>query len=168
MTERGDDYDISWPEGSIFGIVWTLIYSLIFSSFMVYMWKLAPNNFLAFKDYFDIWDGTMLVFIFNIVLNKLWSLVFMDGSIEAMEYIIDEDSRGSKPNTMSLTVGPIILFVLLASSIVVEVLLGLQNQWAAFGLYAPYVLWLFYALYLNVSVSRYIQNRIDSIHPIRL
>lgn len=167
MTERGDDHDILWPEGSIFGTIWTLIHSLIFSAFLVYIWKLPPNdNSLVFKDYFVIWDGTILVFCFNMALNKLWSLVFMRGSIEVMEYIIYEDSKGSKPNTMSLIVGPIILFVLLASSFVIEVLLGLQNQWVPFGLYAPYPLWLCYALYLNVSVSRYLENKIDGIHPI--
>jgi len=154
-----------WPEGGVFGIAWTILYALIFSSFMVYMWNLAPNNdSLIFTNYFNYWDATMFMFIFNIIFNKIWSLVFMNGSIESMDYIIVKEELKKtnilKPNTISLSLGVVIILLLIISGIVIEVLLCLQNQWIAFGLYVPYILWLIYALILNISVMDFINNMI--------
>lgn len=159
---RSNKNKFFWPEGYIFGIAWTILYLLIFSSFMLFAWESVPdNNSSIFRNYFENWDGIMLMFILNIVMNKWWSLVFMEGSAEAMDCVIDEThNKGPRPSTAPLLAGAYIIVLLITSGLAVEVLLAIEHRWISFGLYAPYILWLFYALILNVSVLWFVESSI--------
>jgi tryptophan-rich sensory protein len=172
-----------WPDGAIFGIVWVILYALIFSAFMAFMWNLAPdNNTLNHDTYFNIWDATMTLFIFNIILNKLWCSLFIDGSAESIDYVIDKSekqntqmniqpkisyfstdtkkSSSSNPSTSPLLFGIIIMILLIISAIIICVLTALQKQWVTFGLYIPYILWLIYAMSLNISIFSFVKKMI--------
>lgn len=108
--------------GIFFPIVWTILYGLIVASMYIF-----------FRDYqaTTFYTTILVLFIANIMLNKLWSVAFFDNE-----------------NTM---VALLIAFGMLGTG---GTMLGLfaattPSCWVSFGLWVPYIVWTLYAIYLN-------------------
>lgn len=123
-SERKKHDIVGAPPSYVFGIVWTLIYGLIIASAFIFF-----RNFEGTHYYTTI----AILFLVNIWLNKWWSVVFFRRTVQGTRYAL------------------LIIIVLVLSGAVILVLLALEQAWVPFGLYAPYVLWLLYATYLNVQ-----------------
>lgn len=88
------------------------------------------------------YDITLIVMFFvNIMLNKFWSVLFFDMR---------------KPMLAFLCIIPLI-----GTAIVYLVLVGILQNWIAFGTYVPYVLWLFVAAILNFNLRNYNSKQSD-------
>ena len=112
------------PSPLVFGVVWTLLYAL--NTF-------AGASFVARHDearVSDLFSVTLVFYLVNVALNKAWTPLFF-GAQRACLALID-------------------LVFVLATAIVVLVLFGYTGAWVAFGLYVPYIVWLFVALVLNI------------------
>jgi tryptophan-rich sensory protein len=77
----------------------------------------------------------IVLYFVNIMLNKYWSVLFFD----------------FKNPKAALFVA----FLLLGTSIPYLVLVGILQNWIAFGTYVPYVLWLVVAFFLNFNLRNY-------------
>lgn len=176
----------SWPNGSVFGLAWTFIYATISVSFITFMWNLTASNFSDFSLYFNIWDTTMLLFVINIILNKIWSVVFMEGTKDAFNAVnndnqslimnnsemsngrIIQTEESIQPKVIdeislySFIIGAIIIAILIITGIAICVLLAIQSQWLSFGFFVPYNIWLLYALYLNISVYIFVKEKLNA------
>jgi len=146
-----------WPNGSVFGIAWTIIYALIVVSFLSFTWNLTPSHFSDFSTQFNLFDVTLLLFIINIILNKIWSLVFMEGTKKAINNVIGKVTSSKKPPMYPFVFGILIILLLILTGVTICILLGIQHQWVAFGFFVPYNLWLCYALFLNYDVYIFVK-----------
>ena len=114
------------PPGSIFGIAWTILYGLIVATAVTY-----------FKD--DTQVAVFSLFVTNIVLNKLWTMVFF---------------RGRN------TAGAMFIIVLMfGTELSIAILFGINGNWLQFGLYLPYLLWTMFAFYLNARMHSIKQKK---------
>lgn len=115
------------PPAWVFSVVWPLLYAAITASIWTY-WRVGidDNQTTAF------YSLTLSLYITQLVLNGLWIVLFFVLQL---------------PETAALD-----LFLVLAISSVKVILFGVQQAWISFGLFLPYVLWLVYALYLNVGI----------------
>lgn len=110
------------PPGWIFGVVWTLLYGLLSAAAVIYFYNDEDGEYNV--PIFVLW-------VVNMMLNKVWSLVFFDMGRVAWALVI--------------------ALLMLATSIAILVLVGISAQWLAFGLYFPYPVWILVAIYLNVK-----------------
>jgi len=77
-----------------------------------------------------------VLFLVNLVFNKMWVPIFF----------------GLQWTGVALFV----ILLMIGTGVTVLVLMGLNDNWLAFGLYLPYILWCCYALILNVQF--YVKN----------
>lgn len=116
------------PPRWLFPIAWTIIYLLIEISLYVFY----KNVFIGEPVY--VVPSITLLFIFNILINKLWSPVFIE---------------------MRMTwLAMVMIFAILATGIAMLIIFGLNNYWISLGTFLPYMLWCLFALYLNITVFR--------------
>jgi len=112
---------IKWPTppGWVFGVVWPLLYAVL-TAFAVVLFGDNDNLIALF-----------VLFTANILLNKIWSLVFFG-----------QKQRG---------LGAAIIAVMIGTEIAILILVILENYWVALGLFIPYVVWTIYAFILNIQ-----------------
>lgn len=128
FNERYDR--IEWaPARGVFSIMWPLLYFMLTAGVFLF-WKDTSHEF---------YQIVLGLYVANIMLNKIWCLVFF----------------GTRRPWISL----LVLLVILGSAIAVLVLYGIatrgdSNLWISFGLYLPYVLWLGFATVLNAEFAR--------------
>ena len=108
-----------------FGIVWILMFALISASGFLY---LGPSG-LA-KDS-TLFISGFVVFVVNVILTKVWYPIFF----------------GKTTKQMGLALFIAIMIEL--SAIAMLIFMILDKSFVAVGLYAPYVGWAMYAVYLN-------------------
>jgi len=109
----------------VFPVAWALVYGVIIAS-----------GFIFFREYQDdniFYAATAIIYLVNIMLNKYWSVVFFRGSVSARRYAL------------------LILIVLLITGVAVVCLQFLAGATIPAALYLLYILWLGYALVLNVK-----------------
>jgi len=111
------------PPGWLFGLAWFLLYGLLSASAIVFFRNSAGQ--IHYETVFILWT-------INIMLNKLWSVLFFDsGAIKS-----------------ALAVA----FLMFGTEITVLVLIGLNDMnWLSFWLYLPYPVWTTVAIYLNAQ-----------------
>ena len=112
------------PPPFLFPVIWSCIYILIVASiYTFYRNALFPNTGYLI-------DTVTILFVLNILSNKFWVYVFFDAR---------------------KTLGALLLVVfIVCSNIVIVILFGINNLWVEFGTFLPYVLWCFYAMYINI------------------
>ncbi len=108
------------PPNWIFGPVWTFLYFLMGVSFYLIWNKKTKSKKVALQ-----------VFLIQLALNLLWSLVFFGIHMPLLAFII-------------------ILF--LWAAILYTILLFLRISKPAAFLLTPYILWVSYALFLNLFI----------------
>lgn len=107
------------PPGWLFGIAWAILYGLMTATAVIFF----GNS--------DEQVGAFVVFLVNIVLNKIWSPVFFGAGM--------------------LGLAAWIIVAMIGTEIAFLVLVGVAKAWVPFGLYLPYLIWSVYALALNVQ-----------------
>jgi translocator protein len=116
---------IGMPPSWVFPIAWTIIYCLIVISLFIFYRNVdfspSSRNYLI--------DAVSFLFLFNIMINKMWTYVFFQ----------------MKKTMIAL----IMIIVMIITGLSIIVLFGLNGKWVEFGTFLPYVLWCFYACYLN-------------------
>lgn len=128
-TDTGDWYRSlrkpSWqPPDAWFGPVWTAIYAMTAVS-AVFAWERVPGR--AARDW------VVALFLFNGVINVLWSLLFF---------------RLRRPDWALAEVG-----LLWLSIVLIMVVVGRWSRRSAW-LLAPYLAWVTFAAILNAEVVR--------------
>ena len=110
------------PPNWLFAPVWTLLYILMgIAAFLV--WRKGSENRQV--------RIALIVFLVQLVLNALWSVVFF--GLESPLY-------------------GLIVIVVLWVAILFTVLRFFRISWAASGLMWPYLLWVTFAAVLNASI----------------
>jgi tryptophan-rich sensory protein len=113
----------SWqPPDWLFGPVWTLIFGLAALA-AVLAWRHAPPGAAHLR--------IVLGFVANMILNSLWSVLFF---------------RLQRPDWALVEVA------FLWASIVIVMMIVWQFSHAATWLLAPYLLWVSFASYLNLTI----------------
>ena len=108
---------------AVFGVVWFLLYGLNAAGSYVYWRNHAERS---------RYEWGLLLLLLNLVFNKAWGALFFD--------------MGS-PRAAMLDV---VLTLASAATVLVFVAIDAHHVgWLAFGLFAPYVLWLLVASLLN-------------------
>lgn len=110
--------------GYLFGIVWIVLFGLISTSGFLYLGQPDSADSIYFLSAF-------VVFAVNVVLTKIWYPIFFDKS------------------TKRIGLALLIATLISMTAIVFVVLLTVDKAYVAMGLYIPYVLWSFYAVFLN-------------------
>lgn len=111
--------------GYVFGPAWLILYGLI-----------VANGFIYFRDYAEsnpFYLTTFILYLTNILLNKLWPLAFFSLSLNGRRYAL------------------LILIVLLLTGAAVVALQILSGATVPSILYGLYVAWLLYAMMLNIK-----------------
>ena len=114
------------PPGYIFGIVWPILYILIFISFIIRFYNGIENNYLG-----------LVFFVLQMVCNLIWSPLFF---------------RYKKINWA--------LFDLILTIIFTGLTIYYFNKKSKLSAYLlmPYMIWICFALYLNIYIV--INNKI--------
>jgi tryptophan-rich sensory protein len=116
----------------IFGLAWTVIYSLISASIFLY-WR--DYNSTQTKYY----GWVLLMYLINIILNKFWSPIFFGTG----------DVKSASMLQSMFVFAFIDLLLVFGTGVAYVVLVALDGAWLAFGLWMPYLAWLLIALVLN-------------------
>lgn len=114
--------------GWLFGVVWPVMYALISASGYFCFSALSPD----IAEY----EWLFWLFVSNVALNKLWSVVFFDLKL--------------------IGAGIVLILGMLGTGGAYMGLLG-EKDWLAFWLFLPYVTWLLVALALNVNIYHLMQ-----------
>ena len=120
------------PPDWVFAVVWMTLYVLIAISIFIFVRDAFVDS--VHNAYID---SISLLFIFNMVANKLWTPTFM---------ILQQTAWAL-----------FILFIVWLTAVVILVLYAFQDRWISFGTWFAYVLWLTYAFYLN-AYFLYVEN----------
>ncbi|MDB9801215.1 tryptophan-rich sensory protein [Flavobacteriaceae bacterium] len=110
------------PPSWLFGPAWIGLYSLLTATAVTFFDENEKDTHIAI----------FVLFVFNIILNKTWSLVFFGQRRIGLSIAID--------------------ILMIATEIGIVVLFVIENAWVQFGLYCPYLLWTIFALYLNIRM----------------
>lgn len=113
------------PPPWVFAVLWPILYGLITASIWVY-WRQGPENGNA------LYLTSLSLYSAQLVLNGLWVTLFFLLHFTALAAID--------------------LSLIIVISVIKLVLFGVQSAWIPLGLFAPYVVWLLYAFYLNIGV----------------
>ena len=116
---------IAMPPSWLFGVAWTVIYCFIWAAMFVFF---RDNDYTTSPSY--LIDTVTLLFVFNIMANKMWTYVFFQAR-------------------QTLYAMLMILFIIV-TDVVILAMFGANARWTEFGLFIAYPLWCCYALYLNV------------------
>lgn len=112
------------PPGLVFSVAWSILYFLLgLALFMIMQTDMGRRGQTKTSAY--------VLFVLNIVFNTLWSFVFFGAHM---------------PGLALLTLLALIVIAILMMREFLRI-----NQ-AAFWLTLPYVLWLFFAFYLNMMI----------------
>lgn len=111
------------PPGLVFGIVWPILYGLIVAAHFLY-WTNGSDDTV-------IYGIVLILYMVNLLLNKLWSPMFF-----------------AEKNPQAALV---IIILTELTAIVIAILMAVDHVWSSFWLLVPYILWLAYATYLNVT-----------------
>lgn len=104
---------------------WALVYGLIVAS-----------GFMYFRDYQEdnqYYLATTIIYLINVMLNKYWSIFFFRGTTTSRRYAL------------------LIIVVLLITSTTIVFLQYVTNALIPATLYGVYLLWILYALLLNIK-----------------
>ena len=112
------------PPGYLFGLVWFVLYGL-----------LTASAILFFKNTID-YDAVFILWVINIMLNKLWSVLFFDMGRTGSSLVVAIAMLGTQ-------IAVIVLIAIDGLSVV--------DRWFPFATYIVYTLWLFVAIYLNAQ-----------------
>ena len=112
------------PPGYVFGLVWFLLYSL-----------LSVSAILFFRNTVN-YDAVFILWVVNIMLNKLWSVLFFDTGRIKVSLAVAVAMLGTQ----------IAIIVLIAVDGLSEV-----ERWFPFATFIVYSLWLLVAIYLNAQ-----------------
>ena len=113
------------PPGWVFSATWSVLYFMLgLALFMVMQADMGRRSQTKTSAY--------ILFALNIIFNTLWSFVFFGAHL---------------PGLALLTLVALIVIAILMAREFLRI-----NQ-AAFWLTVPYVLWLFFAFYLNAMIS---------------
>jgi benzodiazapine receptor len=123
-NERKSQLTCAIP-GYVFGLVWLVLYGLLTAAAVIYF-----HDYVGDAHYTTIF----ILWISNIVLNKMWSMLFFD--MRAIRSAL------------------LVVILMLGSGAAIVVLLGVSEAWLPFGLYMPYVVWTGVALVLNAQWLR--------------
>jgi len=118
------NHSLLTPPGWVFSVTWTVLYFLI--GLALFLVMVADNSRKYYTKSMAYW-----LFAINVVLNTAWSFVFF----------------GSQMPSVAL----LVLFALVIDVIFMAREFFRINQ-ASFWLVVPYILWLFFAFYLNVMI----------------
>lgn len=124
MQRKKHNVRIALP-GYVFGPAWLLLYGLIIASGFIFFREYAVDN--------PYYLTTCILYLVNILLNKLWPLAFFSLTLNGRRYAL------------------IILIVLLLTGAAVLALQLLSGALLPGLLYAAYLAWLVYALLLNIK-----------------
>ena len=111
------------PPGWVFSVTWSILYFLIGLALFLIMQTNIRGMYGKTNAY--------VFFVINLILNTLWSFVFFGAEM------------------------PEVALLLLLALIVVAIFMArefLRINQASFWLTIPYVLWLFFAFYLNSMI----------------
>jgi len=112
------------PPGWVFSVAWTVLYFLI--GLALFLVMVADNTRSRYSK-----TTAYILFVVNLILNTLWSFVFFGAEM------------------------PEVALLVLAALIIVVIVMAREffriNR-AAFWLIVPYILWLFFAFYLNSMI----------------
>lgn len=117
------------PPRWLFPFMWFILYVLIVISFYIFY----TNVYNGEPSY--VVPTITLLFLFNIIANKLWSPTFIEARMTGLALFL--------------------CIVIVATGIAILVIFGINASyvtWAPFGTFIPYVLWCLFALYLNSSI----------------
>lgn len=106
------------PPSWVFGVVWPVLYTLI-----------AVSGYLAWRS--DISDRIKGLFIFHLILNFFWSIIFFGYEM------------------IGVALAELVLLILVLIPVIRE--FYSENKVSAYIL-VPYVLWVLYALVLNLAI----------------
>lgn len=112
------------PAGWIFPIVWGVLYFMI--GLAIYLIMMADNSRRSYDK-----TSAYVYFAINLVFNTLWSFAFFGAQMPEVALLI--------------------LVALIVDVIFMARAFFRINQ-ASFWLILPYILWLFFALYLNSMI----------------
>jgi tryptophan-rich sensory protein len=121
--QRSNEDGLAPPPNWVFSIVWTILYALITATIYI-VWndeKLDTH----------MYDTLLSLFYANVILNKIWSVLFFDQALYILAFV---DA-----------------LALLLSAISIAILLIITGHWFAFGLFVPYCVWLVIAIILNAQ-----------------
>jgi len=124
--ETEDDRII--PAGA-FSIIWAILYGLMTFSLFNYL----EFSTIATAGTWNIYDGVVILYGINILLNKSWMPLFFG-------------KWGMTGKVLALVVN----ILMAGTGITILVFTAYQGMWLPFGLWAPYVLWNLIAIWLNV------------------
>lgn len=108
-----------------FGPIWLVMYSLISASVFIFF-----SEDFGFAVDQPLYIAGYVLYVVNIVLNKIWSPLFFSRRIG---------------------LALLVLLLLIGTGIGLLIVFGLSAAWLSFGLYAAYVLWSMVALVLNIQ-----------------
>ena len=137
FSERGTSYGRDWydlnrdrirlsPPGPVFGVMWTILYVLIFITGFVFF-----TQFSEVPEISGYYLAIFVTYFSNLILNKLWSVAFF---------------QFGRPDWSLL-----VIVLLDVSALAVAIMLGLAGAWLPMGLWIPYVAWILFATYLNLQ-----------------
>ena len=113
-----------FPPDYLFGIAWGIIYPMIAIA-AVYM------SYLIYKDKLPV--SLIYAFVLNMISNVLFTPI-----------------QFSLQNNLLATID---IFVVLATLIVFEVIALKNNLYILFALMVPYLLWILFATFLQVTIT---------------
>jgi tryptophan-rich sensory protein len=113
------------PPGWVFGLFWTVIYVLL----VVSVYFFYKSAFIDLGPGVKIDVYTLFLF-FNVICNNMWYGVFFDMA---------------RPD-----IAAFMIIGCISTGVGILAILGIENKWLEFGLFIPYVVWLTYALFLNI------------------
>ena len=111
------------PENNYFKIIWRGLYVLLFLSFYII---LLSNKTI------EEFDDANALFIFTLFLQILWTFSFFYMG--------------------QLIASSIVVFLLIVLSVMTAFVFFKINKWAG-ALLIPYLVWILFALFLNVSIA---------------
>lgn len=114
----------------IFFPAWLILYGLM--TFSIFFYWNSPSE----RQYFIV---VVILFSINVLINKLWSLVFFGMQDFFMAFALS--------------------IILLITAVIVLIYMGLDGAWVSFGLYAAYPIWLFIAMILAAEFYSYDNGR---------
>ena len=107
----------------IFPVVWTVIYVLVEVSMIVFY-----QNVYTGEDQYVVISITLL-FLFNMLANKLWSPTFIEQRMTGAALFL--------------------IAAMLGTGIAMLIIFGLNDKWTELGTFLPYMVWCFFAFWLN-------------------
>lgn len=127
------------PAPIAFPIAWTLLYILTWIAMFLFYRNLSYATSPTY-----LVDAVTIIFVLNIMANKLWSYCFFV----------------AKQTVVAL----LLCLWLIISGFVIVGLFGANARWAEFGLFIWYPLWCLYALYLNAAWI-YVEQNVVTAEP---